>query len=224
LPTGPESQRGTRLTIKSGGPVPFNKQDWNLKNDWRIITMTQFSSFPLFVSHNLKTRPQDFIINDEVVAQVERTATARRTARDAANPIKPEPARQELNRLRGQLFSLEQNAHATEVRVNHEIGNVRLYEENLGVVLKTKKQHEDAGNLLGARTYERQAQALENELNDARERLVKNRRYNTGAARELRTWQQEQGPRLLELKKEVASLPVQDGDSYAKELETSFKK
>jgi hypothetical protein len=114
-----------------------------------------------------------------------------------------------LNKLRGELFNLQQNAKGTEQRVNNEAGNIKLLEKRVTEAIKNKKQYEDDGNLLGARTLERHIQELETELNDTRERLVKEQRYNAGAARELRTWQTENGPRLKELQQQVASLPTQ---------------
>jgi hypothetical protein len=133
----------------------------------------------------------------------EKQQAARRVAEQKANPIKPEPAQQELNKLRGQLFALQQNAKAYEQRVNNLAGNVRLLESQLTTALKSKKEYENADNLLAARNHEHQIQRLENELVDEQEKLVTHRRYNQGAIRELRTWQTENTHRLLELKKQV---------------------
>lgn len=169
-----------------------------------LPTGSQYSSFPLFVKHNLETRPQDFrAVTDADITAIEQKQAARRAVEDQNKPH--EPLQVELNRLRGQLFSLQMNAKGTEQTVNNTSGNVRLFETRLTEALKTKKKHEDAGNLLGARTYEHQVQELENELLDARDRLVKEQRWNSGAARELRTWQTDNGPRLLELKKELGA-------------------
>lgn len=154
---------------------------------------------------NLEKDPNAFTITDEDVKKIEQRQAARRAVEEKAKPTeKPtEPLRVELNRLRNQLFTLQQNAHATEVRVNNEAGTVRLLEQRITEAIKSKKQCEEAGNLIGARSDEHGIQTLEEELADTRERLLKNQRYNAGAARELRTWQSENGPRLLELKKEV---------------------
>ena len=178
----------------------FNKQDW------RLTTMTlptgSHNYAALAFRANLEKNPEAFRpITDGDIAKIEQQQAARRAVEEKAKPT--EPLRVELNRLRNQLFTLQQNAHATEVRVNNEAGTVRLLEQRITEAIKSKKQCEEAGNLLGGRSYEHQIQSLEEELADTRERLLKNQRYNAGAARELRTWQSENGPRLLELKKEV---------------------
>jgi predicted nucleic acid-binding Zn-ribbon protein len=147
---------------------------------------------------NLERDPDLMTFN---VEQIEQKQNEVRAARAAANPPKLEPAREEYNRLNSQLFALKQNAHAMEVRVNNGAGNVREFENRITKALKLKKQHEDAGNLIGARSYEHQIQGFETELADAREQLVKDQRWNSGAARQLRTWQTENGPRLKELQK-----------------------
>ena len=186
-----------------------------------IITTTEGSYLGLAFRANLEKNP-DLMKFD--VEQFEEDQQKHRAAMNAANPPKIEPVRVEFNRLRGQLFDHQQHAKAMEIRVNNEAGNVHEFERRITAVLKLKKEHEDAGNLLGARSYEHQAQQLENELADARDRLVKDQRYNAAAARGLREWQQEHGPRLKELQKEVAKLPENNADTHAKELEGSFRK
>lgn len=154
---------------------------------------------------NLEKNP-DLMTFD--VTKHEATIKKRREAEAKANPPKVTPVQVDLNKLRGELFNLQQAAMGTEQRVNNEAGNVKLLEKRTTEAIKTKKRYEDAGNLLGARTLEHEIQGLENELADARERLVKNQHYNTATARELRTWQTENGARLKELEK-VASIPTQ---------------
>jgi uncharacterized membrane-anchored protein YjiN (DUF445 family) len=170
--------------------------------------MSEHSSFPLFVTHNLKTRPQDFIIPDDIGQRCSEVAKKARAADVAANPPTPEQAKvqlkSELNMLRKQLFELQQTAKSTEQKVNNEAGNVHLLEGRITTTIKEQKEYETSGNLIASRSYEHQIQQLENELADTRERLVKNQSYNAGAARQLRTWQTEKGPRLKELQKEVA--------------------
>jgi hypothetical protein len=177
--------------------VHFNQQDW------RLTTMSEENYMGLAFKANLEQNP-DLMKFDSVA--FEKQQAAHRVAEAKLNPPKPEPSvQQELNRLRGQLFSLEQNAKAYEQLVNNASGNVREFERRLTVMLKSKKEYEDAGNLLAARSYEHQIRGLETELADARDSLGKNRLYNKGAIRELRTWQQEHTARLLELRKEVDS-------------------
>jgi NAD-dependent SIR2 family protein deacetylase len=163
--------------------------------------MSEHSYLGLNLKVNLERNP-DLMAFD--LEKFEQTLKEKRAAAVKLNPPKPEPALQEYNRLNSQLFALTQNAHGLEVRVNNDTGNVREFESRITKTLKTKKQHEEFGNLLGARSYEYQIQLLENELADAREQLVKDQHQNSGAARELRTWQTENGPRLKELQKELA--------------------
>jgi hypothetical protein len=184
------------------GWVTFLKDKFNQGATAMTLPTGSGNYFSLFVRENLKNRPQDFTITDAQLATIEKQQAARRAVDNKIN-AKPEAARSEYNRLNGQLFNLTQHAKATESRVNNVAGTVKLLEVRTAEALKIKKQHEDAGNLMGARTYERQIQGLEDELVDEREKLIKEQGYNQGAARALRTWQTENGPRLLELKKQV---------------------
>jgi hypothetical protein len=160
----------------------------------------------MYFAENLKNRPEDFMFTDKGLAEFEENMKRMRAKRAAANPIKPEPAQQELNRLRGQLFNLQQYAEGIEQKVNDQAGTVQLFELRITEALKTKKQYEESGNLMGARTVEYHIQKLESELADAREVFVKDQHYSVGAARSLRTWQTENGPRLKELQHEIKKL------------------
>lgn len=169
----------------------------------KIITTSGDSYLNLFIRDNLEKHPEVFTITDATVAHVEAHGKKVRAERDAANPPKPVPAQVELNRLRSELFNLEQNAKGMESRVNNTAGKVKLLEKRITETLKLKKQHEESGNLLGARSYEHQAQQLENELADTSELLAKERRQNGITARALREWQTNNTSRLVELRKEV---------------------
>jgi hypothetical protein len=162
--------------------------------------MSEHNYLGLLFKANLEQNPK---LMDLDITTFQQELAVRRVAAQKLNPIKPEPAQQELNRLRGQLFALQQNAKAYEVLVNNTSGNVREFERRITTLLKIKKEHDDANNLMGARSYEHQIQGLETELIDARENLVKEQRWNGMAARALRTWQTENTPRLLELRKQV---------------------
>lgn len=172
---------------------------------------------------NLITKNTDPDLMKVDFTAIEKQQVERRAADAKANPTKPEPARQEFNKLNNHLFNLKQNAKAYEQRVNNEAGTVRLLEDRLNTAIKEKKQLEDAGNLMGARTIENQIQGLENELADTRQRLVKEQRWNAGAARELRTWQQENGARLKELQQTITAFEELDEKGFAKEVERHKK-
>jgi chromosome segregation ATPase len=162
----------------------------------------EFSSFPLFYKENLRTRPQDFIVNDATVAQVEQTAKKMRAERDAAAPP-PGKAdlHKEYNQLRQKLFDLRQDAKTFEQRTNDADGNVRLLEQRINDVLKEKKSAVAENNLRGERTYEQTIQRLEVELVDAQEEFEKNKRWSVQAARALRAF--DGHARIAELKKQI---------------------
>jgi hypothetical protein len=177
----------------------------------------------LLFKTNLQQHPEVFTIPDDIAVIIEKQQAVRRAAEEKVNPPKPEPARVELNRLRSQLFALQQTAKATEQKVNNEAGNVSGLEQRINEAIKTKNGYETAGNLLATRNTEHGIQLLEDELSDARDRLTKDQRWNAGAVRELRTWQTENGPRLKELEKEVASIPAFDWDSIRQRVARSFR-
>lgn len=190
----------------------------------KIITTSGDSYLNLFIRDNLEKHPEVFTITDATVADVEAHGKKVRAERDAANPPKPEPIRTELNRLRSRLFDLQQNVKNTEIRVNNTAGYVKEFEKRITDAIKEKQQYEESGNLLAARGGEHRVQLLENELADMRDRLAKEQRDTAFAARALREWKADNDARLKELQKEVAKLPENNADTYAKELEKSFRK
>jgi hypothetical protein len=135
------------------------------------------------------------------LAKVEKSASDLRKQREKDNPAKPDSPEAELRRLRKEQFELTQNAHGWESRVNNAAGTVKLLEERLATTLKTKKEHEESGNLVGARTCENAAHRLEDELLDARELFVRVTRDNKIVVRALRVWKSENSARLQELMK-----------------------
>src|SRR3984885_7642109 len=169
--------------------------------------MTQHSYLPLAFKTNLEKHPNDFVVTDATCAEVEQRQKKHRAAMAKLNPVMGLPPNVELTALRKQLFDLQQNAKGCENRVNNEAGNVRLLEERVNTAIKHKQTEEGRGNLLGARSYERQSDALEVELLDARERLFKKQRFNSAAVRELRNWLAANGDRLEELKT-IKTLPT----------------
>ena len=78
-----------------------------------------------------------------------------------------------------------------------------LLETQLTEALKAKKQHEESGNLLGARNYEHQSLCLENELRTVTKLLRVRREQHGAAVRELLNWKKEFSPLLAELTKEI---------------------
>ena len=169
----------------------------------RRMNHMEFSTFPLFVTENLKNRPQDFVIDIE---KVEEAGKKMRAARDAANPPKPEPARAEYNRLRQQLFDAQRWAKDAEIYCNDQAGNVRLLEQRINDLLKKKKQAIAEGKLGDERICEHQLQLMETELIDAKQEFHRATRQSAQAARALKAFDDHE--RIAELKKQLdESLP-----------------
>jgi hypothetical protein len=161
----------------------------------------EFNSFPLFYKENLRTRPQDFIVNDATVAQVEQTAKKMRAERDAANPPQPEPARIEYNRLRQRLYDLQQRAKDAEVFCNNKADSVKGFEERINVVLLKKRQAIADGHLGQERACEHQLKQLETELVDAQKEFTQAKHWNAQAVRALKAF--DSHARIAELKKQI---------------------
>ena len=120
--------------------------------------------------------------------------------REKANPPNPEPVRVEYNRLRQQLYSLQQAAKGAEVFCNNKADAVRGLEERINVLLNKKKQATEAGHLGDERMYEHQLQLLETELIDAKEEFTKAKRWSVQAARVEKEFKFNQQARIEELK------------------------
>lgn len=125
--------------------------------------------------------------------------------------------RKEYNQLRQQLFNLQQNAKAYEIRTNEAAGKIRLVEERINEALKLKKAASDAGNLRGERTYEHSVATLETELLDAQEEFHKNKHWSVQAARQLKDFNQH--GRIAELKALLAG----EGSPVAKRAQLGPK-
>jgi chromosome segregation ATPase len=164
--------------------------------------MSEHNYAGLLFKANIEKHPEVFTINDETVADVEKRAKEQRAERDKLNPAMAgqhvETARQEYNRLAGQLFGLTQEAKSLEIRVNEAAGQILLLEKRIGDVLKSKKQYESDGNLLAARNAEHGIQQIENELAFAKANYEKQRAYNRAAARALKSFDKHE--RIAELK------------------------
>src|SRR5260370_15576386 len=112
--------------------------------------MSEHNLTGLIFKAEREQHPEWFTIPDDIGTRAEKISANVRAAHEKANPPNPVPAQVEYNRLNNQLFNLKQTAHATEVRVNHEVDNVRLFEGQLTTLLKGKKEYEAVGNLLAA--------------------------------------------------------------------------
>ena len=132
-------------------------------------------------------------------------------ARDAANKLQRETKlginepRAIYNRLRKELFDLQEQARGAETRVNNEAVTVRMYQSQIEDLLKRKKKAIADGALGEERNIERRLLAEENDLLDSRERLLKLQRNNHCAVRALKDWQTANGAQLAELQKEIGA-------------------
>lgn len=152
----------------------------------------------LVFKHNLATRPQDFVITDESVKQIEQNQATRRAQEDKERVPSQADFRKEYNQLRQRLFDLNQNAKCFEIRTNEAAGKIRNLEHRITEALKQKKAAADAGNLLGERNSEHAIQRLETELLDARQEFANNKRWSVQAARVLKAFDGHE--RIAELK------------------------
>lgn len=136
-------------------------------------------------------------------AEIERKQKERRAFLDKNNPSPEQrvPAQQELNKLRGQLFSLQQAVESTETYVNNIAGTVELLEQRLEKALKEKKRYAEAGNLRAERGAERAVEQLESELDDAKRELTFAKQRSVNATRALKNFDGYE--RIAELKAQI---------------------
>lgn len=169
--------------------------------------MSQENYMGLAFSENLKKNPDFFNLDglDKQLAEVRKTVQAV----DAKNTKRRQDAtgenlpRAEFNRLRKQLYDLQQNCKCYEIRVNEAAGQVKLLENNIEGLLRRKKAASAEGQLGEERVCEHQIELLETESLDARDNLTRQQRHNHGAVRELKVWKQANDERLAELQKIV---------------------
>jgi hypothetical protein len=120
--------------------------------------------------------------------------------REKANPPKPEPMRVEYNRLRKQLYELQQASKSAEVYCNNKADAVKGIEHRINDLLKAKKQAIADGHLGDERKYENQLQLRETELIDAQEEFAKAKRWSVQAARVKKEFEFNENGRIAELK------------------------
>lgn len=164
------------------------------------MTNTDATKMAFFAVTDPKLITIDFAAHDK-------HATKIRAERDKANPPKPEPAQQELNKLRHQLFSLQEEMKNTEIYANDKACDVELLEQRLAEALKKKKAYAEAGNLLAERSGEHTVRLLESELVDAKRELTFAKKRSVNATRALRAF--DGHGRIAELKAQIEKpLPV----------------
>lgn len=108
--------------------------------------------------------------------------------RETLNPPPSEPARAEYNRLRQQLYTLQQQAKNAEVFSDNKADAVRGLEQRINDVLKKKKQAVTDGHLGQERLCEHQLKQLERELPEAKDEATKAKHWSAQAARALKAF------------------------------------
>lgn len=121
--------------------------------------------------------------------------------REKLNPPEPEGARPEYNRLRQQLYDLQEQAKGAEVYCNNKADAVRGLETRINDLLKEKKQAVSENHLGQERKCEHQLTQLEKELVDAKEDFNKAKHWSGQAARALKAFVGH--ARIAELKAEL---------------------
>lgn len=140
-------------------------------------------------------------------ARIDKAQIERRATMEKLNPPVPDSAQVELNKLRNQLFNLQQRVKDTETYANNIAGTVDLLEQRLVKVLREKKEANEAGNLLRERHCEQTAKQLESEVADAKKEHARAKRESANATRALKAF--DGHARIAELKAqlETPSLP-----------------
>ena len=163
--------------------------------------MSEHNYFGLAAKELIKNRPQDFIVTADTVKEVEAGAKKHRAVMAKLNPAKPTPARVEYEALRRKLYGLQQDEKNLEIRVTNEAGNVAHCLNLISDFLRAKKAAIADNRLGDERSYENRLVIAEGELQEARERLVKQQKYHAGAVRDLRNF--DGHDRIAELQTEL---------------------
>jgi len=128
--------------------------------------------FGLAAKQNLKTRPQDFILDEDEIANTInkkiKEIHALHKKNDEAKP-KPSPSR-EFDQLQRTLFKLKQIAEGRENNLNNAAGTVSNLEDRIKEATAKQLKANKAGNKAAERTYRQQAGHLQDELADAKQR------------------------------------------------------
>jgi hypothetical protein len=165
--------------------------------------MTQHNYFGMAASENLKTRPQDFIVDPEELNRMINETTKKAQALHKLNDTsKPVDLRKEYNNLRKQLYDLQHATKNTEIFCNNVAGTVKQLEERITSLLRLKKKADEAGELGQARMLEHQIVSLETELVDAKIEFTQAKTRSGNAARALKGFTGHEA--IAELKKKLA--------------------
>jgi hypothetical protein len=158
----------------------------------------------LFFKENLKNRPQDFIINDEVVAEVEETAKKMRAKRAAANPPTPANPYEEFRQLRGRLYQLEQNAKNSAIYCENIAGNVAFIEKNIKNAEGNQQHAFKSGNERAERNLKDAISRMKDELVEAQKELKRAKGHKEHCAKAFAAFDQHE--RIAELQAHFDSL------------------
>ena len=157
--------------------------------------------FGLAATAQIKARPQDFIVTDEIVVKVEQTAKKVREARDLANPPKPQNAYDEYRQLRGRLNQLERGVENSVIYFTNIEGNVAQLQQNLKDAEQRKNQALKVGNNRFEKNVDHTISRLKVDLADAQKELKAAKANKEGAAETLEAFDQHE--RIAELKEQL---------------------
>ena len=136
-------------------------------------------------------------------SQINKVAKEQREKRDAANPafagVHPDKTPlMELQRLRRELFGLDQGAKNTEIYTNNIAGTVKQLEERIAHTITQKKTAVASGNERSARNYEHAITQAERELAETGKEFQRARGVSAEAARLLKEWPHRERIKELE--------------------------
>jgi hypothetical protein len=180
--------------------------------------MPVFDYSQLMMIAEIKKNPEIFApLTEEQIAENSNKVAAKARVRDELNAA----ARDEnasghatkYNELRNQLFTLQQNAKATETLVNITVDKIRHHEERIGKLKElakaaTTNPHEE-------RMYLHQLKLEQGYLADAQDELFKARKRNSESVKALRQFDQKE---LDRLRKKIESSPATNHDTLVQKV------
>ena len=169
--------------------------------------MSEHNYFGLTVRAQMEKDPSVFSLDglDEKLKETQKKIAAV----DAANKLQRDTTtgvnspKAIHNRLRKELYDLQEYTKATETKVNNEADNVREFQNRVEVLCEAKKAAIAAGQLGKERNIEHRIEMVEDELLDSREKLTRIQKDNHRAVRALKDWKKTNGAEFERIAKEI---------------------
>jgi hypothetical protein len=169
--------------------------------------MSEHNYAGLAFKDQLEQHPEVFDLTGltEKINATTKAAHERHAANDLARDTKRgiNTPRAIYNKLRKELFDLQEQARGAGTRLNNAAADEREFQSRVEALLIRKKKAVVDGALGEERCIERGLLAQENELLDSRERLLALQRDNQRAVRALKDWEAAHGAQLADLQKIV---------------------